>query len=465
MTGIVAQPDTPRQLETSVAAVRHNGCVTTILGHLRRPAALMLLGGALALAGAALAVGSIAAASGTAPPRRAELVSKLPRALSTSELKRHLAALQRVADRNGGTRVAGSAGYAGSVSYVRDTLRRLGYAPKVVSFPFTTYRELTEQARQVAPTQRAIRVEAIDYSPSTPDGGLRAPVVSAGNGCSPGDFVGVRGRIAVASRGVCFIYEKAQNAASTGAVALVVFTTQPGPIDATLGDPNASRIPVMAIEAPVAQSLISSENAVLSLEIKTAKRRTRSQNVVADTRSSGRVLMVGAHLDSVLAGPGINDNGTGVAALLEIARVLRLQAPTLAVRFAFWGGEEFGLIGSRAYAQSVDAQQLVGYLNFDMLGSRDGSIAVYEGPFAKRMASYFTRRGLRAETIDLSGRSDHAPFEQLEVPTGGLFAGDEPCYHAACDRLGNVDLKLLGNLARGAAFAVASFAPIRPASG
>ena len=435
--------------------------MATLLGP-RRPATLAVLAGTVLAAGVA-AVGLTTADSDAAPPKRAALVSQLPRSLSSAQMRQHLAALQRVADRNKGTRVAGSAGYAGSVRYVRDALRRFGYAPKVVPFPFTTYRELTEQARQVAPIQRAIRVEAIDYSPSTPAGGLRAPVVFGGDGCRPGDFADVRGRIALASRGSCFIYEKARNAASAGAVALVVFTPVPAPIDATLGDPNASRIPVAAIEEPVARSLIASKDPVLNLDIKTEKRRSRSQNVVADTHTSGRVLMVGAHLDSVLMGPGINDNGTGVAALLEIARVLRLRAPNLAVRFAFWGGEEFGLIGSRAYAQTVDPQQIVGYLNFDMLGSHGGSITVYEGPFAKRMVSYFTRRGLSAPTVDLSGRSDHFPFEQLGIPTGGLFSGDEPCYHAACDRLGNIDLRLLRNLAGGAAFAVASFAPMRAA--
>jgi Zn-dependent M28 family amino/carboxypeptidase len=419
--------------------------------------------GAVIVAGAALAVGYLATGSDAAPPSRATATAQLPKSMSSANMRRHLVALQRIADRNGGTRVAGSAGYAASVRYVQAELRKLGYAAKVTAFPFTSYRELTESARQVEPTQRAVKVEAIDYSPSTPPGGLRAPVVpAAGNGCARGDYANVRGRIAIAQRGTCFIYEKAQNAAAAGAVALVVFLTERGPIDATLGDPNASPIPVAAIEAPVAQSLIASRDAVLDLDIKTETRRTRSQNVIADTHRSGRVLMVGAHLDSVLAGPGINDNGTGVAALLELARVVRRRAPNHAVRFAFWGAEEFGLIGSRAYARSPDRNQVTAYLNFDMLGSRGGSIGVYQGPFAQRMAAYFSRRGLRTQTVDLSGRSDHAPFEQVGIPVGGLFAGGtDPCYHAACDRLDNVDMKLLRNLAGGAAYTVAVLAPTR----
>ena len=161
-------------------------------------------------------------------------------------------------------------------------------------------------------------------------------------------------------------------------------------------------------------------------------------------------------------GPGINDDGTGVAALLEIARVLR-SAPESAVRFAFWA-ERSSASSARAPTRRPSAPAADRRVpEFDMLGSHGGSITVYEGPFAKRMASYFTRRGLSAPTVDLSGRSDHFPFEQLGIPTGGLFSGDEPCYHAACDRLGNIDLRLLRNLAGGAAFAVASFAPMRAA--
>ena len=148
-----------------------------------------------------------------------------------------------------------------------------------------------------------------------------------------------------------------------------MFNPEPGPIDATLGDPRASTIPVVAIERSVAQSFLRSGSVVIRLEVTTRRRPSTSQNVLADTHPSARrVLLVGAHLDSVVAGPGVNDNGTGVATLLEIARVLRSEAPRLTVRFAFWGAEELGLIGSSAYARTARLDELVGYLNFDMLG-------------------------------------------------------------------------------------------------
>ena len=389
---------------------------------------------------------------------RMPAVSQLPGAISPARLHAHLVAFQRIADRNGRTRAAGTAGYAASVRYVRDALRRAGYAPRVSPFPFVEYRELVERGRQISPRSRPLRVEAIDYSPSTPAAGLRARVVPSGDGCDASDFRGVRGRIALAQRGTCFIFVKAQNAARAGAAALVVYTTEPGPIDATLGDPNASTIPVVAIKASVASSL--GRGAILSLRVTTRKRASTSQNVLADTRPGARrVLLVGAHLDSVVAGPGINDNATGVAALLEIARRVRTVEPRLAVRFAFWGAEELGLIGSRAYAGTVPAQGLAGYLNFDMLGSRERLRGVYAGPYAARWLRYFRQKRLRAEVVDLAGRSDHAPFQERGVPTGGLFAGGDACYHEACDRLARVDRRLFEELARAAAFGVAAFAP------
>ena len=346
--------------------------------------------------------------------------------------------------------------------HVRAELKRAGYDPRVVGFPFVEYRESVEKGLQIAPTRRELRVEALDYSPSTPKGGLRARVVAADDGCEPRDFEGVRGFIAIARRGACFFVVKARNAHNAGAIALLVFNSEPGLFDGTLGDPQASPIPVAGIDGTVGPELASSSSSIVELELVTHRRRSTSQNVIADThRGARRVLMVGAHLDSVLVGPGINDNATGVAALLEIARVVRARYPQLSVRFAFWGAEELGLVGSRAYAKNADRSRIVGYLNFDVLGSPSREGSVYKGgPFAASWVRYFERQGVRAGQVGIGGRSDHFPFEQIGIPTGGLFAGEYECYHRACDRLANVDLAHFDELASAAAFGIASFAPI-----
>ena len=395
--------------------------------------------------------------------KRAQIAAQLPRELSRARMRADLLAFERIADRSGRNRAAGTTGYRVSVGHVRAELRRAGYEPRVVGFPFVLYRESVEKGAQIAPTRRELRVEALDYSPSTPKGGLRARVVTAGDGCEPGDFDDVRGLIALAERGTCFFAVKARHAHNAGAIALLVFNSEPGLFDGTLGDPQASPIPAAAIDGAAGPELAAASSSIVELELVTHRTRSSSQNVIADTQPGARrVLLVGAHLDSVLVGPGINDNATGVAALLEIARVVRARHPQLAVRFAFWGAEELGLFGSSAYAKTVDRSGIAGYLNFDVLGSPSRERTVYKGgPYAARWLAYFERRGLRATEIDIGGRSDHFAFEQIGIPTGGLFAGGYACYHRACDRLESIDFAAFDQLAAAAAFGVASFAPIR----
>ncbi|MGI8479664.1 MAG: M28 family peptidase [Gaiellaceae bacterium] len=387
---------------------------------------------------------------------RAKVVAQLPRELSRARVSADLRVFERIADRSGGNRAAGTAGYRASVDHVRAELKRAGYASRVVDFPFVEFRELVERGRQLTAPARTLQIEALEYSPSTPHGGIRHRIVAAGDGCELGDFDDVLGSIAIVRRGKCFF------AAKAGAVALIVFNSEPGRFDGTLGDPQASTIPVAGTDGRTGRELAAPGNPVVELELVTRRQRSTSQNVIADSHPRARrVLLVGAHLDSIREGPGINDNAAGVAALREIARVVRAGYPQLSVRFAFWGAEELGLFGSRAYAENVDRRRIVGYLNFDVLGSPSPERAVYKGgPFAARWLEYFERRGLRTREIDVGGRSDHYPFEQIGIPTGGLFAGGYPCYHRACDRTSNIELAVLDELSAAAAFGIASFAPM-----
>jgi Zn-dependent M28 family amino/carboxypeptidase len=243
---------------------------------------------------------------------------------------------------------------------------------------------------------------------------------------------------------------------------VLVYNSDAGLFDGTLGDPKASGIPVAGIARATGQELAAATDPVVEMVLETDTRETTSQNVVANAQARRpKVLIVGAHLDSVSMGAGINDNGTGVATVLEIARAVRRVAPGLSVRFAFWGAEELGLFGSRAYAGTVAPSQVVGYLNFDVLGSPSRRYGVYgDTRFVTRWLGYFSRTGATATAIDINGRSDHAPFAARGIPVAGLFAGDYPCYHRACDRVARVDLRTLDTLATAAAFGVASFAPL-----
>jgi aminopeptidase S len=187
------------------------------------------------------------------------------------------------------------------------------------------------------------------------------------------------------------------------------------------------------------------------------------------------VVMLGAHLDSVRAGPGINDNASGVAALLELARAIgELPPPGRTVRLAFWGAEEGGPFGSAAYVAELgraERDEIVAYLNFDMIASPNAVTFLYDEAAAAagseaitaRFASQLEFIGLSWEPIDLEGDSDHGPFIDAGIPTGGLFTGGlepvtepqaarhgaiagqpaDPCSHRACDTIDNVDMAVL----------------------
>lgn len=198
-------------------------------------------------------------------------------------------------------------------------------------------------------------------------------------------------------------------------------------------------------------------------------------NLIADWPGgdTDNVIMAGAHLDSVTAGPGINDNGSGSAAILETALAVASTAyqPTKHLRFAWWGAEELGMIGSKYYVNNLSTTNLAkidGYLNFDMIGSPNPGYFVYDDDATLEAVfkDWFTAKGIATEAeTEGDGRSDHAPFDSAGIPVGGLFSGADyikttaqatkwggtsgkafdACYHASCDTSSNIDTTALDN--------------------
>jgi aminopeptidase S len=216
-----------------------------------------------------------------------------------------------------------------------------------------------------------------------------------------------------------------------------------------------------------------------------------SVNLLVERAGSiGEVAMLGAHLDSVLAGPGINDNGSGVATLLVVAeRLAALSAPQHTIRVAFWGAEEGGPFGSQAYVDALSPEErdrIGAYLNFDMLGSPNFIRFVYDEPSAAAgseaitalFTSHFEAEGLAWEPIDLTGHADHGAFVAARIPTGGLFSGGgapktdaqaaafggtagalaDPCSDAPCDTIANLSDVALDQMSDAVAHAVAILA-------
>ncbi|MFJ4870882.1 M28 family metallopeptidase [Streptomyces sp. NPDC088757] len=192
-------------------------------------------------------------------------------------------------------------------------------------------------------------------------------------------------------------------------------------------------------------------------------------NLIADWPGGdpNQVLMSGSHLDSVTSGPGINDNGSGSAAILETALAVSRAGyqPSKHLRFAWWGAEELGLVGSKYYVNSLpttERSKIKGYLNFDMIGSPNPGYFVYDDDptIEKTFKDYYAGLGIQTEIeTEGDGRSDHAPFKNVGVPVGGLFSGADytktsaqaqkwggtagqafdRCYHSSCDTTANIN--------------------------
>ncbi|HUQ58444.1 M28 family metallopeptidase [Lentzea sp.] len=456
---------------------------------------------ATVLAISALVAAPTATASAAAEPAGPALARKLAKKVTVEGVNRHLIAFQRLADRNGGNRAALTPGYDASVDYVAGKLRDEGFIVSTPTFDFDVSVTDAEIARVGGVTYQAL---ILSESPQTPAGGVTGPLrvvpEDATTGCEATDFAGQDfiGSVALIRRGGCTFEQKHLNAAAAGAIAVLVSNNVAGPLsNVTLTNPG--KIPTGGVSQADGTTLAGKAGSAITVDMRFHTETRTQRNVVAQTRTgrTNNVVMAGAHLDSVEVGPGINDNGTGSASLLETALQLGSRPKVdNAVRFAWWGAEERGLIGSTEYVQSLTFEQQLDialYLNFDMVGSPNAAYFIYDGdnsdnvgagagPYGsaqieKAFADYFAAKGVPTEGTDFSGRSDYGEFIAQGIPAGGLFTGAEgvktaaqaakwggtagvaydPCYHSACDNLGNIDRTALGRNAGAIAFVTAAY--------
>jgi Zn-dependent M28 family amino/carboxypeptidase len=423
--------------------------------------------------------------TGAAPASAGSTAQAIAKAVTQQGLRADLAELQRIADENGGTRASGTPGYEASVEYVVGELRKAGYQPHLQQFRYTDVRALERpELERTAPKPTAYtygdEFVSLRYSGSGDVEARMQPVdaESQTSGCESSDFDHFeRGSVALIRRGGCFFFVKVGNAVSAGASAVIVFNDgspgHEGPLEATLVHPVA--VPAVSLANAQGEELANEaaeENVQIHVRTSTQAVERKVANVLADLTGSTDEppLLLGAHLDSVQSGPGINDNGSGVATLLELAKEARRVGlkPGQPIRFAFWAAEEAGLVGSTRYVESLDDPrgEIGAVINLDMVGSPDAEAFVYEGDgrIEKALTDSVAAEGLHPVPIELEGRSDHAPFDEAGVPVGGLFTGadepapdgkpHDPCYHRPCDTLQNVDADTVERMADALALAV-----------
>ena len=484
---------------------------------MRLPTARSRVATVLALAVAGSVV--LTAAPASAAPNTERLGTKLAREVTVDGVNRHLIAFQRIADQNEGTRASGLPGFEASASYVHDKLAAAGWNVSYQEFDFPFFRELAPaELERISPDPKTFTPdEVLTYSFSG-SGTVTAavqpvdltipatPEPSSTSGCEAADFAGfTAGNIALIQRGTCLFADKVANATAAGATAVIIFNEgQPGRQEAFAGDLGGPvAVPVVGISYAegVHFAELAAAGPVSARVAATTESDIRpTRNVIAETNSgrADNVVFAGAHLDSVPEGPGINDNGTGSATLLELGLKLADEKPKNKVRLAFWGAEERGLLGSEFYVGQLTFEQQLDialYLNFDMIGSPNWGEFIYDGddsdgegagpgPFGSAQIEALIggyvedRKGVPTEGTDFDGRSDYGPFIAVGIPAGGIFTGAEvpktaaqaakwggtagiafdPCYHQACDTLGNVNRPILDKNADAVAFAVGRYA-------
>jgi hypothetical protein len=452
---------------------------------------------------------------------------KLLECVTLDGVREHQAALQEIADNNDdpfypGTRAAGTEGYANSVDYVAGLLKDAGYDVTLdpVEFDFNFPATL----RQLTPVQATYETGVFTGSGSGTVEGQVIPVDinltpprASTSGCEAADFAGIDwsgdADIALVQRGTCFFGDKAHNAELAGAEAVIIFNQGDTPdreglivADATsitLPDGSTGTIThnIPVVGASFADGVaLSQPGSTAFVEVDPPERRT-DYNVIAELpgKNEDNVVMAGAHLDSVIEGPGIQDNGSGSAALLETALMMAKLKPQNTVRFAWWAAEEIGLLGSTDYVEGLsqaERDRIALYMNYDMVGSPNYIFMVYDADESSFPApegvpipegstaiedlyeSYYTLVGEPYDDTAFDGRSDYQAFIENGIPSGGLFTGAEevkteqqeaiwggtageqfdPCYHLACDTFDNVDLHALEVNSDLIAFAQLTFA-------
>jgi Zn-dependent M28 family amino/carboxypeptidase len=478
-----------------------------------------------------LLVSAVPAAAGSHSSNNNNNSRKLRNAVTVKGILEHELALQVIGATKGGNRLSGAPGYDRSAAYVAKRAEAAGFDVTTHEFDY----DLDFLADYEAPVldirggPRFVpgifgAVPGGDFGSmykTTPYGtDITAPVWAidlvlppgpapdtSTSGCAESDYAGVpEGAIIIVQRGTCTFAQKFTLADASPAGAMVFINEgQEGRTEPLWFNFDGLEIPTVAATIETATELangVTSGDTGLRARFKIDWRPGTypTRNVIAETRHGDpdNVIVVGAHLDSVGTGPGINDNGSGSSTILEIAEQMRKVKPRNKVRFIWFGAEESGLLGSEAYVAGLppeERERIAAMLNFDMVGSPNFVRFVYDGDLSDSepppggapegsaeieqiFVDYFAGQGLPTEPTEFSGRSDYGPFIAAGIPAGGLFTGAEgikteeqaqvyggtageqydPCYHLGCDDIRNLSLKALDQMSDAAAHATITLA-------
>ncbi|KAK0639781.1 aminopeptidase Y precursor [Cercophora newfieldiana] len=398
------------------------------------------------------------------------------------------------------TRVIGSEGHVGTLEYIRESLRALGDYYTLSHQPFPAVSGNIFEWRLLLGLDLAESAWPMGLTPPTKD---KQPVEGKliavkGEGCNEEDFPKeLEGNIAFVRRGTCPFGTKSEHAGKAGAIAAVVYNYEDSPVSGTLGAPSPDHVATFGLSgaeaAPYLAKLKAGEEITATAYIDAVVDTIMTDNIIAQTKQGDpdNCVMLGGHSDSVAEGPGINDDGSGSLTLLEIATQLTNFSVNNCVRFAWWAGEEEGLLGSDFYVANLpeeENQKIRLFMDYDMLASPNFAYQVYDArnevnPVGSQelrdlYVDWYTKNGLNYTFIAFDGRSDYDGFIRHGIPGGGIATGAEVlktkkevkmfggeagvpfdvCYHQLCDDVSNLHLGAWEVNAKLVAHSVATYA-------
>jgi Iap family predicted aminopeptidase len=399
-------------------------------------------------------------------------------AITRQDVERHLDALDRIARENGGNRAAGNPGDAATANYVHEQLAAAGWNVVRTPVPFDYWAERSTAA--VGAFRHGRDFVTLYYSGSG-DVTARVRAIRRG-GCRRRDFRGFpRGRIAMVAAAGCSFRRASLLARRAGARAVLVADITGGaPTAGTLVRPGVD-VPVLGVRLPILRRL-ARRRARIRVRVDAISERRTAENVIGELAGTApnRVVMAGGHMDSIPRGAGMNDNGSGVVALLEAARVLPArERGRSTIRLAFWAAHENGIFGSSSYVRRLppeERRRIRAYVNIDVVGSPNGVPEVYANRRFVRRALLRHLRGARA--YPAFPGSDHDPFMRAGIPVGGIYTGllepksrrearrwggragveRDRCYHQPCDDRDNISPRFLALSANATADALGDLA-------
>lgn len=379
-------------------------------------------------------------------------------------------------------RVAGSEQENNAAAYIKDTLEGYGYNAFLQEFPILYFEEKSWDLDINSPegTDVELHPNIMTYSPS---GDVTADLVFAGLGkqedyqALEAEGKSVSGKIALIKRGELYFSEKVANAYAAGAIGAVIFNNVPDNFFGTLGSPGA--IPAVSLsleEGETLLALMSSGPVTVRLYTDVIMEYRTSRNVVATKPAprevgTGHTIIIGGHYDNVSVNQGANDNASGTAVMLEVARVLQDYDLNADVKFIAFGAEELGLYGSEYYVNNMSKDEIMktrAMINLDMVGVGEtltaGDMRKNDGwlvKYIKRYGSAFNQEVLSFEAED---NSDHAFFEEKGIPVCFMTWETDPYYHTVNDTLDKINtynLEMTGKISAAAIYDLANTPPPR----